>query len=601
MHRTFEIFKHPIRGYRAVKSGFSWPGFLFTLLWALTRQMWFVGAALLSVHVALVAFWWLAFRGDAFAGGLLSLVFCLVVGFKGNSWRAKWMEARGFEYVCAVSAGSGRSALAKLVQVGDAIPEDWKTRLPATGLSLAPAKVRRLFAMAWLTLKAAFRYRVVQVLSGLLLVAVIGLPSIIKHDGSAQGFTQILLTYTLGAITVLLGFATLWLACGTLARDVEECQMQMVVVKPIARWEIWLGKWLGILLLNALLLGASGAAVYLLMQWRASQLPAEVQAKLRSEIMVARASVKEQVDNAEIEEEVERRLQVRLKESSVAAMDRDFVRKQIREGIKAYFQVVRPGQTRRWVLDFGLKASKAGSQPLYVRTKFFAAQPARSGTYTGLWEIGPPEGRRHRPEPMSLAAETFHEFRIEPDLLGKDGKLTIDFVNYNDTALLFPLEDGIEVLHHEGSFGLNFIRGLGIIFCWLALLATIGLSAGSFLSFPVAAFVSLAILVVGLSSGTVKQVVEEGGISAVNPNTGSVDDPAIIDRVALPFFRGLLAVINLVHGFSPVDSLSTGRSVTWGQLGLAFGQVVLLLGGVFGAVGIITFTRRELATAQGTQ
>ncbi len=36
------------------------------------------------------------------------------------------------------------------------------------------------------------------------------------------GFTQILLTYTLGAITGLLGIATLWLACGTLARDVED-------------------------------------------------------------------------------------------------------------------------------------------------------------------------------------------------------------------------------------------------------------------------------------------------------------------------------------------------------------------------------------------
>jgi len=36
-------------------------------------------------------------------------------------------------------------------------------------------------------------------------------------------------------------------------------------------------------------------------------------------------------------------------------------------------------------------------------------------------------------------------------------------------------------------------------------------------------------------------------------------------------------------------------------LGLAFGQVVLFLGGIIGFVGIFTFSRRELATAQGTQ
>src|SRR5213075_1414416 len=185
---------------------------------------------------------------------------------------------------------------------------------------------------------------VVQIMMVLLLGAVLGLPAIIKHDGTAQGFTQILLTYTLGAITTLLGFATLWLACGTLARDVEECQMQMVAVKPIARWEIWAGKWTGIMFLNLLLLALSGVAVYLLMQWRSGQLSPETQEQLRNEVLVARGSLRQTVDGAAIETEVERRLQERLKDSNVAAMDRDFVRKQIREQVKAGLQIAAPGR-----------------------------------------------------------------------------------------------------------------------------------------------------------------------------------------------------------------------------------------------------------------
>jgi len=47
--------------------------------------------------------------------------------------------------------------------------------------------------------------------------------------------------------------------------------------------------------------------------------------------------------------------------------------------------------------------------------------------------------------------------------------------------------------------------------------------------------------------------------------------------------------------------MDAGRSITWGELGLAFTQVVLLLGGLFAVAGIICFNRRELATAQGTQ
>src|SRR3990172_9521764 len=103
-----------------------------------------------------------------------------------------------------------------------------------------------LFAIAWLTWKAAFRFRLFIVVAVLLLGAVVGLPILIKDDGTARGFTQILLTYTLSVIAALLGLSTLWLACGTLARDIEECQMQVVATKPIARWQIWLGKWLGI-------------------------------------------------------------------------------------------------------------------------------------------------------------------------------------------------------------------------------------------------------------------------------------------------------------------------------------------------------------------
>src|SRR5512145_2595069 len=147
--------------------------------------------------------------------------------------------------------------------------------------------MQRLFAIIWLTWKAAFRFRLFLVVAVLLLAAVVGLPLLIKDDGTARGFTQILLTYTLSTITALLGLSTLWLACGTLARDIEECQMQIVAVKPIARWQIWLGKWLGLMSLNAALLAISGGAVFFLLQWRATRLPEAEQRILRNEVFVA--------------------------------------------------------------------------------------------------------------------------------------------------------------------------------------------------------------------------------------------------------------------------------------------------------------------------
>jgi hypothetical protein len=201
---------------------------------------------------------------------------------------------------------------------------------------------------------------------------------------------------------------------------------------------------------------------------------------------------------------------------------------------------------------------------------------------------------------MRLAPDTFHEFEVPSSLVDDTGILTLTFLNGNDTALLFPLEDGMEVLYREGGFALNFARGLGIIFCWMALLATIGLAAASFLSFPVAAFFSMGMLTLALSSGTLANAVSEGTLGGYNAEKGTPGHTAL-DTVAIPVFQGVLAVINLAKQFSPIESLSSGRSITWGQLALAFSQIVLLLGGVFAVIGVAAFSRRELATAQGTQ
>jgi hypothetical protein len=465
--------------------------------------------------------------------------------------------------------------------------------------------MQRIFAIAWLTWKAALRFKLFLVIAVLLILAVVGLPLVIKDDGTAQGFTQIILTYTLSAITALLGLSTLWLSCGTLARDIEECQIQIVATKPIARWQIWLGKWLGIISLNAALLAISGGCVFGLLQWRATKLPAAEQKILREQVLVARGSAREKSFDAEIDAAAEQTLKERLKNNPELARSADLpkVQKDIREQVQAELEVVQPGYTSRpWQIDLGFQKDFLRDKPLQLRVKFNAAQNSASGTFDALWQVGVPGTTNFwRTEtPMSLAPDTFHEFQIPPNLFDANGVMTIVFVNPNNVTLRFPLADGLEVLYPEGGFALNFARGLGIIFCWMALLAALGLAAASFLSFPVATFFSLAMLVVVLSSGTLAETVENGTVGVGDAEKGIVGH-SMADVVLIPMFKGILDVVNLTKNISPIDLLSTGRAISWGQLGLAFGQIVLLLGGIIAVIGIILFNRRELATAQGTQ
>ena len=103
-----------------------------------------------------------------------------------------------------------------------------------------------------------------------------------------------------------------------------------------------------------------------------------------------------------------------------------------------------------------------------------------------------------------------------------------------------------------------------------------------------------------LSSGTLAETVENGTVGVGNEEKG-IAGHSVADVVLIPMFKGILAVVNLAKNFSPIDSLSTGRAITWGELGVAFGQIVLLLGGIIAVIGIVLFNRRELATAQGNQ
>jgi hypothetical protein len=134
----------------------------------------------------------------------------------------------------------------------------------------------------------------------------------------------------------------------------------------------------------------------------------------------------------------------------------------------------------------------------------------------------------------------------------------------------------------------------------MALLAALGLTAASFLTFPVAAFFSLAVLTIGLSGGTLAEAVDAGTIMGGNGETGAMGH-SVVDAMLIPLFKSCLTVIRLVENFSPIDSLSSGRSISWPELGMAFGQIVLLPGGIIAVIGILLFNRRELATAQGNQ
>ena len=114
--KKFCILKHPDRGYRAVKMGFSWPGFFFLGFWMLYHKLWvhFVGMHLTNFLIALVIVF-LASE-EPLLHGVLQLGVMLAVGFLGNRWLIeKWIR-KGYEIKESVHAVSKEVALIKFRQ-----------------------------------------------------------------------------------------------------------------------------------------------------------------------------------------------------------------------------------------------------------------------------------------------------------------------------------------------------------------------------------------------------------------------------------------------------------------------------------------------------
>ena len=274
MTRRFEIYRNDDRQHLAIPLGFSWAAAVLDWIWAFWLRLPLLGILFLVLNLVSGAVLY-ANRAGWKSFLVSQIVQGIAIGFSARRFRELSAERRGYSYLCTVPARGEADAVAKVVQLGGEPLPEWKARHLAGVPDFAPKSVRPLLAVALLTVQAAFRLRLVVTLLGLLVALVFILPSAIKHDGSAQGFTQILITYTLGAITALLGFTTLWIACGTLARDIEEMQLFLIASKPIPRWQIWLGNWVGIMAVNPGMLTISGSVAFGLLQLRTGELSPE--------------------------------------------------------------------------------------------------------------------------------------------------------------------------------------------------------------------------------------------------------------------------------------------------------------------------------------
>ncbi|MDD5011239.1 MAG: ABC transporter permease [Phycisphaerae bacterium] len=451
----------------------------------------------------------------------------------------------------------------------------------------------RVWAVAKNSFVSAMRMKVAVVFILLLSVLLPIMCLTSTGDNTVKGRAQSFISYGLGLTSFLLSILTIIASCYSLSSDIKHKQIYMVITKPIRRFELMLGKVLGVVLLDLMLLFVFSSIIYIL----TIQIPqfSNVQGqeidRLNNEFFTARASLEFDLDELVIEnraneayKELERSGQLSESRNKQAAL------RELRDSIRFSMYSAEPGGMILW--EFRNVKPLDANENIFIRFKANASRIPPDRNIYGVWYVGDYRQVKYGQEkvrtpiyavPRKDSVQVAHEFEIPADSVAEDGYLAVVFYNEpaNNTTVIFSEEDGFSVLYEAGSFGANFIRAILIIFARLVFFAALGVSLSAWLGFPVAILCSLVIFFTGMINSFIV-----GSFAYLGQNI------SLFYKLAIEPFIWLLPKFDQSHNIGKyiVDArlINIGFFIT-SIAALAIKAAVLLL------AGFIIFARREIA------
>ena len=461
-----------------------------------------------------------------------------------------------------------------------------------------------LWSIIKLTAKAALRSHIFQLLLVLLLLCVFLIPLTISGDGTAYGYIQISLKYSLAVITFILSLSVVWLSCFCMSSDVESYQLHMVISKPVSRGKIWIGKWAGILLIHLVLLLIAGTAIYFMVTWQFSRqsFTPEQKAKIESEVMVGRRVFwPERPDIDAIARQV---LTQRLKElreqgkEKAINTDEATALSEMRKMVMARLSEIRPGEGNMHPWRF--VDIPDNGQPLFLRFRFYVNKISSKDqriTY-GQWfvmrEIETDEVKDMKKvkkpylfpvtaAPQQYMTGVYHELTLWPGSVLQDHSVAVAFVSSDpeEKPLILQMSDGPKLLAKVDGFLGNFLRALTVSALELIILAGLACAAGGIMSMPVAVFMVFSYLLFGIFA----QFLVGSGADSIEGLSGFV---------GYWISRFLLIIIIPMQNFEVSGFISNGELIEFSLIGKLIFQYFILKALPLFLLGIWLYRRREM-------
>lgn len=452
----------------------------------------------------------------------------------------------------------------------------------------------------------------------------------IEADGTQPGEVKVLLTYNITVATGLLMFLTFFLSVFVLDSEIAGREIYLLATKPIRRWQIVVGKWLGIVILDAWLLLIMGA-ITVCLAWYFARLDRsrpEGYRAVREQILTSRRSVRPpefDVDRIIADEKARLRAEgLSPKEIAgrgiEAMIKRNIEKKRIRIPPLGAFPV----------LLRGVPVAPDPLQTKYtIRYKLYTLQGTKLPVRCE-WLVGRPDGQGVVMRRTVNRAGTVREFTVPAWVVDEAGQVVVVCRNLTlgdprapdekfrkSYVLTFSVEEGLELLAPSGTFLGNFVRALLLILIRLAALGAVGIGASALLSSPVAALVVIAFASYALAADFAtsyvekkeksrqtkamasEQAAESGAATPAKAPKGwlAAAGEKVLETVTRAWHFLLWLCVKVVGSFSqtdPTEDLTSGRAILWLHLLRQFLLDILVRGGIALAFGAFVLERRQL-------
>ena len=450
--------------------------------------------------------------------------------------------------------------------------------------------MRSIWAVARNTISQALHMKVAVIFIVLLAILLPLMGIAMGGDGTLKGKLQTFISYGLSLTSFLLCLLTIAVSCHTLTDDIKRKQIHMVLTKPIRRYELICGKFLGIVILDAALLALFSAVIYgfTIGIPKVLEFPPHEKVQADYEFFTARASVEDPVDRDSIKQRADEIFADRQQKGEIPKDLTISRTKMLKQSIMAELIGgiinVEPGTTRKWVFEDIPPLDP--DELLFVQYKIKTVTPSIQEVDT-KWAIGDDRKaiRQLKTEVYSHTTSDpiriTREFKVPASVVAEDGYVTLNFFNdFSNNTTVMPEE--VKLLYRAGTFTGNYVRVVAVIFSRLVFLAALGVSVSTWLSFPVA----ILVCVVVFFTGTINGFIYESIMSLSN-------EAIFIYKFTI---RPILWLLPVFDGdYNPTPYMVSAEFLKLTTLANIFSITGVLKSGILILLGMLIFTRREIA------